>query len=53
MAKEPENRPQLYDGGASVVNGHMEIYDRVVVTGMGMVMRPITERVYTPPVFRF
>ncbi|ELV7527419.1 UDP-3-O-(3-hydroxymyristoyl)glucosamine N-acyltransferase [Edwardsiella ictaluri] len=30
-------------GGASVINGHMEICDRAVVTGMGMVMRPITE----------
>lgn len=30
-------------GGASVINGHMEICDQVTVTGMGMVMRPITE----------
>lgn len=30
-------------GGASVINGHMAICDRAVVTGMGMVMRPITE----------
>lgn len=30
-------------GGASVVNGHMEICDKVTITGMGMVMRPITE----------
>ncbi|MCO6523492.1 MAG: UDP-3-O-(3-hydroxymyristoyl)glucosamine N-acyltransferase [Candidatus Schmidhempelia sp.] len=30
-------------GGASVINGHMEICDNVTVTGMGMVMRPITE----------
>ncbi len=30
-------------GGASVINGHMEICDKAVVTGMGMVMRPITE----------
>lgn len=30
-------------GGASVINGHMEICDHVAVTGMGMVMRPITE----------
>ncbi len=31
-------------GGASVINGHMEICDAVTaVTGMGMVMRPITE----------
>ncbi len=30
-------------GGASVINGHMEICDRVNITGMGMVMRPITE----------
>ncbi|WP_457913919.1 UDP-3-O-(3-hydroxymyristoyl)glucosamine N-acyltransferase [Candidatus Gillettellia adelgis] len=35
-------------GGASVLNGHMAIADRVVVTGMSMVMRPITEPgVYT------
>ncbi|MDU4094915.1 MAG: UDP-3-O-(3-hydroxymyristoyl)glucosamine N-acyltransferase, partial [Pantoea sp.] len=26
-------------GGASVINGHMEICDKVTVTGMGMVMR--------------
>ena len=30
-------------GGASVFNGHMEVCDGVTVTGMGMVMRPITE----------
>ncbi|WP_159565842.1 UDP-3-O-(3-hydroxymyristoyl)glucosamine N-acyltransferase [Budvicia diplopodorum] len=30
-------------GGASVINGHMEICDKAVITGMGMVMRPITE----------
>ncbi|VAX76598.1 UDP-3-O-(3-hydroxymyristoyl)glucosamine N-acyltransferase [Serratia symbiotica] len=30
-------------GGASVMNGHITIADKVVVTGMGMVMRPITE----------
>ncbi|MEH0875939.1 UDP-3-O-(3-hydroxymyristoyl)glucosamine N-acyltransferase [Pectobacterium cacticida] len=30
-------------GGASVINGHMEICDKVTVTGMGMVMRPITK----------
>ncbi|MDO4627213.1 MAG: UDP-3-O-(3-hydroxymyristoyl)glucosamine N-acyltransferase [Pasteurellaceae bacterium] len=30
-------------GGASVINGHMEICDKVTVTGMGMVMRPITQ----------
>ncbi len=30
-------------GGASVINGHMEICDQVNITGMGMVMRPITE----------
>lgn len=30
-------------GGACVINGHIEIADRVVVTGMGMVMRPITK----------
>lgn len=34
-------------GGASVINGHMEICDKVTVTGMGMVMRPITEPVYS------
>ncbi|MGL9769862.1 MAG: UDP-3-O-(3-hydroxymyristoyl)glucosamine N-acyltransferase [Sodalis sp. (in: enterobacteria)] len=28
-------------GGASVINGHMDICDKVTVTGMGMVMRPI------------
>ncbi|WP_148610960.1 UDP-3-O-(3-hydroxymyristoyl)glucosamine N-acyltransferase [Aeromonas sobria] len=30
-------------GGAAVFNGHMEICDQVTVTGMSMVMRPITE----------
>ncbi|MDF7671357.1 UDP-3-O-(3-hydroxymyristoyl)glucosamine N-acyltransferase [Orbaceae bacterium ESL0721] len=30
-------------GGASVINGHMEICDQVTITGMGMVMRPITK----------
>ncbi|TCP94970.1 UDP-3-O-[3-hydroxymyristoyl] glucosamine N-acyltransferase [Cricetibacter osteomyelitidis] len=30
-------------GGASVINGHMKICDQVTVTGMGMVMRPITK----------
>ncbi|SFN45922.1 UDP-3-O-(3-hydroxymyristoyl)glucosamine N-acyltransferase [Xenorhabdus japonica] len=30
-------------GGASVIKGHMEICDKVTVTGMGMVIRPITE----------
>ncbi|OCG07469.1 UDP-3-O-(3-hydroxymyristoyl)glucosamine N-acyltransferase [Gilliamella sp. wkB178] len=30
-------------GGASVINGHMEICDQVTVTGMGMVMRPISK----------
>ncbi|VFP84104.1 UDP-3-O-(3-hydroxymyristoyl)glucosamine N-acyltransferase [Candidatus Erwinia haradaeae] len=30
-------------GGASVINGHIEICDKVIVTGMGMVMRSITE----------
>ncbi|CAD6510358.1 UDP-3-O-(3-hydroxymyristoyl)glucosamine N-acyltransferase [Candidatus Profftia tarda] len=30
-------------GGASVLNGHMEICDKTVVTGMSMVMRPITK----------
>lgn len=39
-------------GGASVINGHMEICDKVTVTGMGMVMRPITEPVSIPQAFR-
>ncbi|WP_028024338.1 UDP-3-O-(3-hydroxymyristoyl)glucosamine N-acyltransferase [Enterovibrio calviensis] len=30
-------------GGACVLNGHIEITDGVTITGMGMVMRPITE----------
>lgn len=30
-------------GGASVINGHMEICDKVTITGMGMVIRPISE----------
>jgi UDP-3-O-[3-hydroxymyristoyl] glucosamine N-acyltransferase len=30
-------------GGASVFNGHMSICDGVTITGMSMVMRPITE----------
>ncbi|VFP86762.1 UDP-3-O-(3-hydroxymyristoyl)glucosamine N-acyltransferase [Candidatus Erwinia haradaeae] len=30
-------------GGASVINGHIDICDKVTVTGMGMVMRSITE----------
>jgi UDP-3-O-[3-hydroxymyristoyl] glucosamine N-acyltransferase len=30
-------------GGASVINGHIEICDRVHITGMGMVMRSIRE----------
>ncbi|QDJ13317.1 UDP-3-O-(3-hydroxymyristoyl)glucosamine N-acyltransferase [Mergibacter septicus] len=30
-------------GGASVINGHMEICDGVTITGMSMVMRPITQ----------
>lgn len=30
-------------GGASVINGHMEICDKAVITGMGMVIRPITK----------
>ncbi len=34
---------QCIIGGASVFNGHMEIADGVTVTGMAMVMRPITE----------
>lgn len=31
-------------GGASVINGHIEIADGVIITGMGMVMRSITEK---------
>ncbi|MBD1575073.1 MULTISPECIES: UDP-3-O-(3-hydroxymyristoyl)glucosamine N-acyltransferase [Vibrio] len=31
-------------GGASVINGHIEITDGVTITGMGMVMRSITEK---------
>lgn len=31
-------------GGASVINGHMEICEGAIITGMGMVMRPITEK---------
>ncbi len=31
-------------GGASVINGHMEICDGAIITGMGMVMRPITKK---------
>lgn len=31
-------------GGASVLNGHMEICDGAIITGMSMVMRPITEK---------
>ncbi|MFP3014123.1 MAG: UDP-3-O-(3-hydroxymyristoyl)glucosamine N-acyltransferase [Arsenophonus sp.] len=30
-------------GGASAINGHMEICDKVTITGMGMVMRKISE----------
>ncbi|QIM69137.1 UDP-3-O-(3-hydroxymyristoyl)glucosamine N-acyltransferase [Basfia succiniciproducens] len=30
-------------GGASVINGHMEICDQAIVTGMSMILRPITE----------
>ncbi|MGF7452710.1 UDP-3-O-(3-hydroxymyristoyl)glucosamine N-acyltransferase [Pasteurella bettyae] len=30
-------------GGASVINGHMEICDQAVITGMSMILRPITE----------
>ncbi len=30
-------------GGGSVLNGHMSIADKVVITGMGMVMRPISK----------
>lgn len=30
-------------GGVSVINGYMEICDKVTVTGMGMVMRFIIE----------
>lgn len=31
-------------GGASVLNGHIDIADGVTITGMGMVMRSITEK---------
>ncbi len=31
-------------GGASVINGHIEIADGVTITGMGMVMRSLTEK---------
>jgi len=31
-------------GGASVINGHMEICDEAIITGMSMVMQPITEK---------
>ncbi|WGE51294.1 UDP-3-O-(3-hydroxymyristoyl)glucosamine N-acyltransferase [Actinobacillus equuli subsp. haemolyticus] len=31
-------------GGASVINGHMEICDGAIITGMSMVMKPITEK---------
>ncbi|AKC59856.1 UDP-3-O-(3-hydroxymyristoyl)glucosamine N-acyltransferase [Blochmannia endosymbiont of Polyrhachis (Hedomyrma) turneri] len=30
-------------GGASVINGHIKICNNVIITGMGMVMRTITE----------
>lgn len=31
-------------GGASVINGHMEICDQAIITGMSMIMQPITEK---------
>lgn len=31
-------------GGATVINGHIEIADGVTITGMGMVMRSISEK---------
>ncbi|MFA0440062.1 UDP-3-O-(3-hydroxymyristoyl)glucosamine N-acyltransferase [Vibrio sp. 10N.286.49.C2] len=31
-------------GGGTVINGHIEIVDGVIVTGMGMVMRGISEK---------
>ncbi len=31
-------------GGATVINGHIDIADGVTITGMGMVMRPISEK---------
>ena len=31
-------------GGASGINGHMEICDGAIITGMCMVMKPITEK---------
>ncbi|WMY95489.1 MAG: UDP-3-O-(3-hydroxymyristoyl)glucosamine N-acyltransferase [Arsenophonus sp.] len=30
-------------GGGSVINGHIEICDKVTITGMGMVIRPINK----------
>lgn len=30
-------------GGASVINGHIDVCDQVTVSGMAMLMRPITE----------
>ena len=41
--RQPEIGRYCMIGGTSVINGHMEICDKVTVTGMGMVMRPITE----------
>lgn len=43
LGSYPLNESVAMIGGASVINGHMEICDKVTVTGMGMVMRPITE----------
>ncbi|MDE1233440.1 UDP-3-O-(3-hydroxymyristoyl)glucosamine N-acyltransferase [Vibrio aestuarianus] len=31
-------------GGGAVINGHIEVVDGVTITGMGMVMRSITEK---------
>lgn len=31
-------------GGASTINGHIEICDGVTITGMSMIMKPITEK---------
>ncbi len=31
-------------GGGCVISGHIEIVDGVTITGMGMVMRSITEK---------
>ncbi len=40
-------------GGATVINGHIDIADGVTITGMGMVMRSIPEKVCTPRVYLY